>query len=66
MLGKQTINTLQTGLGAVLLRDAVLIVLAARAIIHIGKHLAQDYEAVALPRTVKGFLNMFLLNKVLR
>lgn len=42
LLVKQTINTLQIGLGAVLLQAAVLIVLAARAIIHIGKHLAQD------------------------
>lgn len=42
MLGKQTINTLQIGLGAVLLQDGVLIVLATKAIIHTGKHLAQD------------------------
>jgi len=42
MLGKQTINTLQIGGGAVLLQDAVLIVLAARVIIHTEEHLAQD------------------------
>lgn len=42
MLGKQTINTLQIGGGAVLLQDAALIVLAARVIIHTEEHLAQD------------------------
>jgi len=42
VLGKQTINALQRALGAVLLQDGVLLVLAARTVLHTGKHLAQD------------------------